>query len=308
MQNSHKAEAQSKRQTAEQAKNQDAKQLEQQAEHYFEQQTTEQHRQLATKQLVQQDFKQQTAARSNQQFTGQPSQQFAAQTTEKAVMPTPDRPGANKDERSVQTPERLTRDIIRRKALELADEDGIENLTIRKLAKALNKTPMALYRHYESIDEIKQAVLALAFEEVDTDPIPGERWDDTIRRTTASIRNVFHAHPRALLHLIQSSALDAGLINHTNRIQSLHHNQGIPDDVLVRAWRIIDAFLSGFNIKDGIEMEQHRETALEDRPSWFETADKAYSDQAFHDGIEIIIAGIRNLAAPDPCEWHTPGE
>lgn len=308
MQNSHKAEAQSKRQTAEQAKNQDAKQLEQQAEHYFEQQTTEQHRQLATKQLVRQDLEQQTAARSNQQFTGQPSQQFAAQTTEKAVMPTPDRPGANKDERSVQTPERLTRDIIRRKALELADEDGIENLTIRKLAKALNKTPMALYRHYESIDEIKQAVLALAFEEVDADPIPGERWDDTLRRTMTSIRQSHLNHARAHLHLINAPAWSPALIRHTERIQKLHRDQGIPEDILTRAWRIVDAFLAGFEVNEGVQMEEHHDSPLENRPSWFETADKAYSDQAFHDGIEIIIAGIRNLAAPDPCDWHTPEE
>lgn len=32
----------------------------------------------------------------------------------------------------------------------------------------------------------------------------------------------------------------------------------------------------------------------------------AYTDEAFAHGVEIIIQGIRALAAPDPCEWRTP--
>ena len=204
----------------------------------------------------------------------------------------------------------LSREIIRAKALEMADREGIENLSIRKIAKALGKTPMALYRHYDSIDEIRQAALALAFEAVDADPIPGERWDDTVRRTTASIRQVHLNHLKAHLHLVHAAALDPGLARHTERIQKLHHDQGIPEDILSRAWRIIDAFLSGFNANECMEIEGHeqRPSSPENRPPWFETTEKAYSDQAFHDGIEIIIAGIKNLAAPDPCNWHTPSE
>ena len=207
---------------------------------------------------------------------------------------------------AAQSDERLTKNIIRKKALELADEEGIENLSIRKLAKALNKTPMALYRHYGSIDEIKQAVFALAFEEVDADPIPGERWDETLRRTMASIRQVHLNHAHAHLHLVQAPAWSPALIRHTERIQKLHHDQGMPEDVLTRVWRIVDAFLTGFNANEGMQIEGHYDSDPKNRPSWFETAEKAYSDQAFQDGIDIIIAGIRNLAAPDPCNWHTP--
>ena len=80
----------------------------------------------------------------------------------------------------------------------------------------------------------------------------------------------------------------------------------MPEDVLTRAWRIVDAFLTGFNANEGMQIEGHYDSDPKNRPSWFETAEKAYSDQAFQDGIDIIIAGIRNLAAPDPCNWHTP--
>ena len=246
------------------------------------------------------------AEQTRQQTSAQSNNQLAEEVTENVAESSPDYPDTNKNESNDQASERLTRDIIRRKALELADEDGIENLTIRKLAKALNKTPMALYRHYDSIDEIKQAVLALALEEVDAEPIPGERWDDTLRRTMTSIRQVHLNHARAHLHLVQAPAWSPALSRHTERIQKLHHDQGIPEDLLTRMWRIVDAFLAGFEVNEGMQIEEHYDSPLENRPSWFETAEKAYSDQAFQDGIDIIIAGVYNLAAPDPCDWHTP--
>ena len=205
----------------------------------------------------------------------------------------------------------LTPEIIYAKALESADEEGIENASARKIAAALGKTPMALYRHCASIGDIQQGAFALAFSEVDTSPIPGERWDDTVRRTTASIRAMHVRHARACLFNIKVTALSPALRAHTESVQKLHHDQGIPQEVLERFWRIIDAFLSGFVIN-----EVHMINALHDDeikipadvPEWVETVEGAYSDQAFHDGIEIIIAGIRALSAPDPCEWRTPEE
>ena len=203
----------------------------------------------------------------------------------------------------------LTREAIFAKALEIADEEGIENASARKIATRLGKTPMALYRHCDSVEDIQQGALALAFSEVDTAPIPGERWDDTVRRTTASIRAMYFRHKNAHLYKVESTALSSGLIEHTSRVQALHRAQGIPADVLERFWRIIDAFLGGFVANEASELDVMRiEESFEPStlPEWAKTVEGAYSDQAFHDGIEIIIAGIRSMSAPDPCDWHTP--
>lgn len=205
----------------------------------------------------------------------------------------------------------LTPEIIYAKALEIADEEGIENASARKIATALGKTPMALYRHCASISDIQQGACALAFSEVDTTPIPGERWDDTVRRTTASIRAMKVRHARACLFKIKGTALSPALRAHTERVQKLHHDQGIPQEILERFWRIVDAFLSGFMINEVNMINALHDDEIRvsvDAPEWAETVEGAYSDQAFHDGIEIIIAGIRALAAPDPCEWYTPEE
>ena len=84
----------------------------------------------------------------------------------------------NKPDTTASDP--LSQSAILAKGLEIADRKGIDKLSIRKIAKELGKTPMALYRHFDSMANIQQGILALAFQEVDTAPIPGERWDDTI--------------------------------------------------------------------------------------------------------------------------------
>lgn len=211
--------------------------------------------------------------------------------------------GTGKDNKGKQA---LSKDIILTQALQLADAEGIENVSTRKLAESLGKTAMSLYRYFDSIDEIHQGIVALAFTEVDTAPISGERWDDTLRRTTTSIRQMNLRHPRAHFHFVKGVAWSPALKGHTDRIQKLHREQGIPEDILVRTWRIVDAFLTGFEINELEEFDRTAPPLPSDEPEWIPTVAQAYTEGAFKDGIEIIIAGIREIAMPDPCEWYTP--
>lgn len=200
----------------------------------------------------------------------------------------------------------LTREEILAKALELADETGIENVSMRKLASALGKAPMALYTYFDSIQEIHAGVVALAFREVDADPIPGERWDDTLRRTTLSIRGMYLNHMRADLYKVELGGYSAALEEHTARIYALHGDQGIPPATLRRLWCLIDAFLGGFIAAELQELRERPDHPDPDGREWVEVAENAYNEQTFKDGLEIIIAGVRQLSAPDPCDWHTP--
>lgn len=202
----------------------------------------------------------------------------------------------------------LTREEILAKALELADECGIQNVSMRKLASALGKAPMALYTYFDSVQEIHAGVVALAFREVDADPIPGERWDDTLRRTTASIRRMYLNHRHADLYKVEATGYSEALEEHTARIYALHAEQGIPADLLRRLWCLIDAFLGGFIPAELQELRNRPEHPDPDGRAWMETAENAYNAESFSSGLEIIIAGVRQLSAPDPCDWHTPGE
>ncbi|WP_314921102.1 TetR/AcrR family transcriptional regulator [Slackia exigua] len=197
----------------------------------------------------------------------------------------------------------LTRASIAQAALELADEQGIQAVSARKLASRMGKTAMAIYRHFDNIEDVHVSMVELALTEVDASPVPGERWDDTMRRTTRSILDMYKRHENANLLSISGAADSPSMRAHTQRILNLHLAQGMPREVLRKAWGLIDAFLTGFSC--GLLLDSRGNASAHDEP-WSDMTRNAYDDRSFHDGLEIIVAGIRAIAAPDACEWRTP--
>lgn len=90
----------------------------------------------------------------------------------------------------------LTRERVLRTAVELADESGIEALSMRKLAQALNVVPMALYRHVANKDELLDALVDVVIEEIDA-PLEGADWKAALRTRILSARRALLRHPWA---------------------------------------------------------------------------------------------------------------
>src|SRR5688572_18170115 len=100
----------------------------------------------------------------------------AAKPTKRATPATPARPGP------ARTP--LTRDRIVRLALAVADAEGLEAASFRRLAADLRVTPMALYRHVRDRADLLDAVTDVIFERIDLESAsdPALPWSDALRR------------------------------------------------------------------------------------------------------------------------------
>lgn len=218
----------------------------------------------------------------------------------------------------------LTRERIVAVASDLIERDGLGAFTMRSLGRELGVSAMAVYSHFDSRDAILVAVLQRLMASMDTDPVPGEAWDDTLRRTMTSIYRLEMAHPELATIEVVPQTGENGLAEHTDKIVNLHLAQGMPEPVLTQAWALVDAYLTGF-IGNAIAVRANRPSvdcgasgaqvaeggssagcASSDTLSWQRVVAAAYTDEAFAHGVEIIIQGIRALAAPDPCEWRTP--
>ncbi|MGW0803413.1 TetR/AcrR family transcriptional regulator [Nonomuraea sp. NPDC002799] len=105
-------------------------------------------------------------------------------------------------------PEKLTRQAVIERALKIADTDGLQAVTIRRLAAELGVTPTALYWHVKDKDELLSAVgdhlLAALVAGVD----PGRPWDQGLRAMVTALVEQTRAHPylSTLLPLIGRSA------------------------------------------------------------------------------------------------------
>ena len=89
----------------------------------------------------------------------------------------------------------LTPEIISLSALEIADEFGLENLTVRKLAEKLGVAPMSVYGHYKNKDEIVASLLERvinAFSVTNHQVLQGHPW---ILESFKRMRRALLAHP-----------------------------------------------------------------------------------------------------------------
>lgn len=219
----------------------------------------------------------------------------------------------------------LTEDVIVAAATELIEREGLDAFTMRALGRELGVSAMAVYGYFDSREALLAAVLERLMASMDTRPVPGERWDDTLRRTMTSIYRTETAHPELARIEVVPQAGETGLSEHTDKVVSMHLAQGMPEAVLTQAWAMVDAYLTGFignaialqhssaepmrpmtaELK-GMEGSGEEPPTVEPQALWRRIVADAYTDEAFAQGVEIIIQGIRGLAAPDPCEWYTP--
>ena len=98
----------------------------------------------------------------------------------------------------VEAPRRvpLSRDRVLRAAVALADEAGIDSLSMRKLAQELGVVPMALYKHVANKDELLDGMVDVVVGEIDP-PVPGADWRSAVRQRILSARRALLRHPWA---------------------------------------------------------------------------------------------------------------
>ena len=90
----------------------------------------------------------------------------------------------------------LNRDRVLHTALSIADQGGIESLTMRKLGQALDVEAMSLYKHVANKDDIVNGILDLVTSEIDL-PSAAEAWEASIRKSAVSAHQALRRHPWA---------------------------------------------------------------------------------------------------------------
>jgi AcrR family transcriptional regulator len=98
----------------------------------------------------------------------------------------------------IETPRRVTlsRDRVLLAAVALADDAGIESLSMRRLADELGVVPMALYKHVANKEELLDGMIDVVVTEIDP-PVPGIDWKSGVRQRILSARQALQRHPWA---------------------------------------------------------------------------------------------------------------
>ncbi len=98
--------------------------------------------------------------------------------------------------RAKQTPKTpLGREAVVERALAVADAEGLDAVTIRRLAADLGVTPMALYWHVASKDELLAAMGDRLFAGMPPHTDPASPWPDQLRELVGALVAALRAHP-----------------------------------------------------------------------------------------------------------------
>lgn len=121
---------------------------------------------------------------------------------------------------------RLTRSAVVDRALQLADAEGIEALTIRRLATELGVTPMALYWHFRNKEELIAGLADRIWGEIKSDVDPAAAWPRQLRGLLESLIDALRAHSSAPALLVDSDKLGPSHWQVTEVMLEMLHSAG----------------------------------------------------------------------------------
>jgi TetR/AcrR family transcriptional regulator, tetracycline repressor protein len=216
-----------------------------------------------------------------------------------------------------RTKERLSRAAVTRAAIALADAEGLEALTIRRLATELGVTPMALYWHFKDKDALHDGIVEAVLAEVRLPDEGGGSWDVELRTVLDALLDALAAHP-AIADLVKGRFLvsEPGC-ELTERVLSLLRAGGCSAErasqLAVYALLFMVGLVTGMPGQAIGASEEEREQAVRSKwaalqalppkryPSILDSAatltDCAASDQWLALGMDTLLAGIRGQAA-----------
>jgi AcrR family transcriptional regulator len=155
---------------------------------------------------------------------------------------------ARKTAASAETRIPLSRERVLRAAITLADDGGIEALSMRKLAKELGVEAMSLYNHVANKDEILDGIIDLVTSEVEA-PADGTDWKAAIRQNAIATRDVFLRHRWACnLAMSRQGAGSARLQRGDWMLRTLRQ-AGLSKDLTYHAYHVIESHILGFTMQ-----------------------------------------------------------
>src|SRR5215471_5125358 len=99
---------------------------------------------------------------------------------------------------------RLSKKAVVDRALALADANGLDGLTIRRLAEDLGVTPMALYWHFRSKEELLAGLADQVWAEMNMKVDAAQPWSQQLQGLLESLIRVLRAHPCASQLLLET--------------------------------------------------------------------------------------------------------
>jgi AcrR family transcriptional regulator len=139
----------------------------------------------------------------------------------------------------------LSRERILGAAAELGAREGLEKVSMRGLAQALDVWPMALYRYFDDKEALLDALVARATDDV-ARPDPAASWREQMRGLLSSAREALGGDALRLGAQLPRALLTPGAVRLADDALRVLGEAGFDARAAPRAWRTLLSYTVGF--------------------------------------------------------------
>jgi AcrR family transcriptional regulator len=136
-----------------------------------------------------------------------------------------------------------------RAAIDLADNGGIESLSMRKLSQELGGGTMSLYNHFSNKDDLLDGMIDTVFGEIEL--LAGEHsWKTIMRQRAFSIRKVMTRHPWAIGLMESRRTPGPATLRHHDAVIGCLRDAGFSIQLAAHAFSALDSYIYGFALQE----------------------------------------------------------
>jgi AcrR family transcriptional regulator len=150
--------------------------------------------------------------------------------------------------KSVQRAEgraRLNRERVLQTAIKLADEEGLEKLSMRRLGEGLGVEAMSLYNHVSNKVDLLNGMIDALYREIEL-PSHDDDWKTALRKRSVSVREVLLRHPWANGLMDSGTSPGPGTLRHHDRVLGTFRNGGFSLAMAAHAFSALDSYVYGY--------------------------------------------------------------
>jgi AcrR family transcriptional regulator len=144
----------------------------------------------------------------------------------------------------VGRPPLIDREVVLAAGLAVADEKGLDAVTMGAVATRLNVTPMALYRHVADKADLLDGIVELLLTEFP--PPPAGSWADQLAAMAVAIRASAQRHPSVFPLLLQRPATTSRARLARDSVYSALQEAGVDVARIEQAERLVSTAILGF--------------------------------------------------------------
>ena len=140
----------------------------------------------------------------------------------------------------------LSKERVLDAAVALADAQGVEALSMRRIAQELGVVPMALYKHVANKDELLDGMVDVVVGEIDP-PAGGTDWKAAMRRRVLSARGALLRHPWASRVMESRTSPTPAVLAYMDSMIGMFRAGGFTIDLTHHAMHVMGSRLLGFS-------------------------------------------------------------